>query len=202
MTLITNRVSSLGPNTLHLPRLGLSNGLPSDENIRVAWAILQHTFHNQGGTFDETGTPVPVDGYAVGGFVDGLKLDVTDPTYDNDLKIASFLHRIPRNGDGEKAAYVGTWIEDGILYVDATQIHNDQEEAYFVARERGEIAIYDGFNDVSYDVEGYFEAVARDAEQAEARDAARFAPDAEDVKPREWVEYIDPHNGLGYGDNT
>ena len=41
-----------------------------------------------------------------------------------------------------RPAYIGTWIDDGTVYVDAVSLHPTREDALAVAYVRGETAVY------------------------------------------------------------
>ncbi len=64
-------------------------------------------------------------------------------------EIASFIQRMPVNGDAEYFHNLGTWVEDGELHIDAVEIVMDREVAVSAGWARGEIAIWDVANSES-----------------------------------------------------
>jgi hypothetical protein len=203
-----NRIRSLGPNTLRVGTLAINakyNGLADVPNRFIANDILEHTTEHGGGTFDVSTTrecdedgitdySVDFTGHAVGGFLDTLKIDLKAVPWTDQLeKIALFIHRIPRGGDGNKLFYLGTWVEDDILYVDATKVFplEQEQEAFETAENHGEIAVYtvdeDGNGSVT-NVADYFSTLAAREDADEAKIDRLYDVTNEDVPVGNWFE--------------
>lgn len=118
------------------------NNVPYDDTYAATDAILAHTWLHNGGTFNATsGESVgDIDGFAVRDErTDTLTLSIDAP-YLRDA-VARFVQRVPFVGDHK--AYVGTWIEDNVLYVDVVRIYTNKFAAIAEGLELGEQAIYD-----------------------------------------------------------
>lgn len=91
-----------------------------------------------GGTFDlvEGGPASQTTGYYVGGAdnVEAITFPVDSP---------ADWHAAVDKVRGAGSAYVGVWEDGGLYYVDATERIEDERMALTVARQRGEIAIWD-----------------------------------------------------------
>lgn len=124
------------------------HGLPYSRSIDAAWDIMIHTFRESGGTFaPESGVPlIFIDRYAVGGYVDTLKIPAYAHHEDIVLKIAAFIERIPLRIDGTYHYLLGTWIEDKTIHVDAVRIIDNIDDAFAEAEKNREKAIYDFTN--------------------------------------------------------
>ena len=100
-------------------------------------AIVDATLTDGGGTFDAlTLQPFrPTDGYAVA--IDGITRKAAD--------LAPY--RIPilaRHVAGEfGATFVGTWIDEGTVYIDAVAYVRDRAEALAMGRAANQIAVWD-----------------------------------------------------------
>ena len=102
---------------------------------------LDTTLTDGGGTFDTaTLQPVTDGAWAVGGSMPGTTLRLTDYRAYADLLRTFAEHYIDILASG--ARYVGTWIDDDLLYIDAIDIIDDTDTAIRLAAERGERAIY------------------------------------------------------------
>ena len=102
---------------------------------------LDATLTDGGGTFDTaTLQPITAGAWAVGGSMPGTTLRPTDYRAYADLLRTFAEHYIDILSSG--ARYVGTWLDDGVLYIDAIDIIEDTDEAIRLASERGERAIY------------------------------------------------------------
>ena len=111
--------------------------------------LIVGTALNGGSTQSLRGESVPDSGFMVGGFTDSLIFDsllVTDANHwavsfngianwvNNNLTLAT-----------DPGMYVGGWIdkETNSMYVDLSKLFVDQEAAILMAKELGEIAIWD-----------------------------------------------------------
>ena len=107
------------------------------------------TLRDNGGTFTRTGVPfLLTDGYMVGGLAPTRKLTVARESI---ATIAAELEyfageNIPADADG---VYLGTWVDEGVLYIDASEWVAEYYEAHELAAARGELAIWDNHNKVS-----------------------------------------------------
>lgn len=103
--------------------------------------IIAQTLANGGGTF-----PAVEDGYMVGGVVP--ERTCTPEEFERVL-----YDFVAEHGHNLGGAHIGTWIDNGVVYLDVSENVADQEEALNLARERGERAIYDIRNGESIFVE-------------------------------------------------
>lgn len=113
--------------------------------------IAATTVDNGGGTYQhKTGAPVTLrDGYVVGvaNIAEVCIADLAGPNRrDSVADIRTYLWGVWPETLPKSAQYVGTWISDGVLYVDAVTVYRDREQALAAARRNGERAIYDVAN--------------------------------------------------------
>lgn len=118
---------------------------------RIFEAIARDTLTNGGGTFRrETGAPVALTtGYTVGvGNVLQVGIGWEPTTQAVAERLAYFWPMTaPAN-----AQYVGTWTDNGILYIDHVTVISDLSIALSLARRNGERAVWDNANGASIDV--------------------------------------------------
>lgn len=117
---------------------------PSTAYLAIADRIIADTLAHGGGTYHaRTGDAITnTRGYYVGGALDGIKVDAADPNAAANA-VAYMMHMIPVNGNHEPMHYLGTWMHDGIIYIDAADHHTDAITALDVGRARGELSIWD-----------------------------------------------------------
>ena len=98
--------------------------------------IAEYTLQNGGGTFDNALRPVQLStGYVVGG--------IMRPVILNNVSDLDDLKPFMTN------EFFGTWIApDGRIYIDAVQVVSDRQQAIELAKQRGELAIWDAENKV------------------------------------------------------
>ena len=101
----------------------------------AAQRVYDATIADGGTTLDATLSPVHSGGWAVGG--------------NGPVRILPIGERMPiRFGDALYAAiergapYIGTWTEEGSVYIDGVDIIPERADAIRLGTERGEIAIY------------------------------------------------------------
>jgi hypothetical protein len=101
---------------------------------------LAQTLLDGGGTFDaRTLDPITDGAWAVGGSLPGHTLETRESrALDLDVAFAYAVDTL--RGDG--ASVIGTWVDEGVLYVDAIEVIADTDDAIRLARSRGEKAIY------------------------------------------------------------
>jgi hypothetical protein len=102
-----------------------------------AAALLTETMDKGGATFEaRTLRPVTSGGWCVGGGMPGYTFvaDSADPM----RGLTSAIDGLIEDG----ARRIGTWLDDGVVYVDAIDIITNTDEAIRLARSRGEKAIY------------------------------------------------------------
>lgn len=114
--------------------------------VRAPKGMYTHTTANGGGTFDvATGRELgQTSGYGVGNGPLGKIVP-------NDRAAVNAAYReVSASGTPQ----IGTWLnpEDGMVYVDPTQVVDDLQEALALASSRGEKAIYDFANQVDIPV--------------------------------------------------
>lgn len=163
------------------------NNYPYFNQLMQAAGIVAETHRDNGGTFNINGDQgvvrsVPVNGYAVGGFIPTVKVSTQRSLADQQEVVARFIGQIPRNLDGDKMYLLGTWIADGFLYIDAVKIITDIDEAMGTARKHGEIAVWDGIENEEINVAKYLEVEARAIEHAENCIEQAYSPCKEDVR--------------------
>lgn len=183
------------------------NGTPFADVLWSAERIYEYTLQHQGGTFSsDSGESIETDyGYAVGGYLTSVKIKLGDYGVDDERAtkaIAEFIQRIPRDIHGEKHYYLGTWVEDDVLHIDAVKRHCTFDHALDEAARLKQEAIY-CFNDgttiylkdwvkrertwVSKSVE---EEIEKNRLYEEAEEAAKPTVKVEDV-----VAFLKRHQG-------
>lgn len=99
---------------------------------------LAYTVSNGGGTFEAFNmlpfTPLTGDGYAVA--VGGIKLHAE--FVDRDV----FAMWVKAVAAEHEATFVGTWLNDGLLYIDAIEYVRDPGRAKALGRLTGQLSIY------------------------------------------------------------
>ena len=102
-----------------------------------ARAIYDHTIEHGGGTFTSSGEVFAADsGYMVGGGIP----TITVPEDDIVALAEGLRTMIERLPDGH---FVGTWVHEGEIYIDASAHHEVLELAVEVAQQHEELAIFD-----------------------------------------------------------
>jgi len=76
--------------------------------------------------------------WIVGGKYQTLKFSFGEPTSETVDTIARWIDSHPSDG----CSFYGSWIEEGVVYVDACDVTITQAMAEWYGRERNEIAIY------------------------------------------------------------
>lgn len=101
------------------------------------------TLENGGGTFTVAGEVVHHGlGYHVGGLVPTSIVPVSGGTAFIAESIARFARQHYRE-IGHHDAYIGAWVKDGNVYIDASQWVATRDEALALGADRGELAIWD-----------------------------------------------------------
>lgn len=105
------------------------------DNARTT-ATLWHAIRNgeAGVTADSLGFELPHYGYYVGGQSPTLVMPTGTVTPDD---VAGFVSTHP------ETRYFGMWEDDGKIYVDAVDLIYSGQRAMELARERGELAVFD-----------------------------------------------------------
>jgi hypothetical protein len=107
--------------------------------MRTISDALDDTLRNGGGTFDAlTLEPVTSGPWAVGGSLPGIVLDASGDGYHRRLAFGNAYLDLLTSG----ARIIGTWIDDGRLYIDAIELIESTDDALRLAAERGELAVY------------------------------------------------------------
>ena len=114
---------------------------------RAAAATLADLAQDGGGTYEaETYLPFrPTSGFAVG--IGGARI----PAAAYDIQTAYWLLRAVSTE--YEANYVGTWLDGGMVHVDAVRYIRDLSSAVVLARAMGQEAIYDFGDRISIYVE-------------------------------------------------
>lgn len=111
--------------------------LRNARTAKDAAKLVASTLENQGGTFDPVSfEPVEMDsGYFVskeGG------IEVPEDEFDESIVRGWLAANRLSPGD-----YIGTWIEDGVVYLDATRWFEDRQEALTFGRANHQVAAWD-----------------------------------------------------------
>lgn len=140
------------PNTEFNRKLALNN-TPFPDVVDIATQIVDYTLQHGGGTFTALGKEFGFTvGYIVGGFLDTVVVkDVANHRERAIDAVARFRQRMGTrdvkldSGESHSVPYyhVGTWVEDGDLYIDASKWFSGFLAASAAARKNGELAIYD-----------------------------------------------------------
>ncbi len=107
-------------------------------DIQTFEAAIAKTVDQGGGTFATDGTPFePESGYAVG--VGGI---ILDPATTGAFRLRHAFRQVHKDFGGN---YVGTWLDEGQLYVDAVAYlwSDERDAAISLARSCNQLAIYD-----------------------------------------------------------
>jgi hypothetical protein len=98
--------------------------------------VITHTLNNGGGTFNAALQPINYsDGYMVA--VTGIEIPVVDF---NEESVQSFLGTANLSAPG---ALLGTWLNEGIVYIDITTHYTGIERAMEAGKDFDQLAIYD-----------------------------------------------------------
>lgn len=101
--------------------------------------ILTTTLRDGGGTWSRDLLPIGRwNVWAVGGSLPGYPVPQERATEQSPAGLVGAVARLQLDG----AVFIGTWLDNGIIYVDAVSLIEDTDEAIKVASERGEPAIY------------------------------------------------------------
>lgn len=113
---------------------------PYRESLDAARTLLSQ---DEGITITRSGGPVNglSAGYIVGGRVPTLVLNVRDALGDRTLDILTVARWL--DSLETSITNVGSWVNDGKVYIDAVDHIANHEEAYKTGFSRGEIAIWD-----------------------------------------------------------
>ena len=112
---------------------------------KVAAELIAGAKENGGATIHLfTGRPDGgTRGYYVGGEVPGITLDVSrwDEAVSLDylrLPVCAWLNQLP-----DSVKYAGSWLHGQTVYIDAVTIVTNKRDAIRLAKQRGELAIWD-----------------------------------------------------------
>jgi hypothetical protein len=102
------------------------------------------TLRDGGGTFAVDGKVVHhTRGYYVGGIVPTSVVPVAGGTENLAESLARFANQHRRDIGAVYSTYIGTWVHEGNVYIDASEWTPTREYAQNIGRERGELAIWD-----------------------------------------------------------
>lgn len=102
------------------------------------------TLENNGGTFTFSGAQVlHRRGYYVGGLVPTAIVPVAGGVAFLAKSLARFARQHAAVLTTGQDVYLGTWVNEGNVYIDATEWAADRDRALELGRERGELAIWD-----------------------------------------------------------
>lgn len=113
------------------------------------------TLRDNGGTFTLDGKAVIHErGYLVGGIVPSTVIPVVGTATLADA-LAGFVRLHSDKLAYREYCYLGTWIHEGRIHIDVSEWFGDRNHALYLARERGELAIWDcqHGNEISLEVE-------------------------------------------------
>lgn len=99
--------------------------------------LFQLLKENKGFTLDHSLAPYKGKGYAVA--LQGKETQVRE----SDLDLNKFSDLLARYSERlENNQFLGSWIDQGIVYFDVTEIHDDIGEALAKGKERDQIGIF------------------------------------------------------------
>jgi hypothetical protein len=105
-------------------------------SIKMAMELVFSARENGGGTFDREGNVVEGEGYVVGGKCDSLEFrDVGS--------IISLVEYVDAWLDRNESSFYGSWVDDGLVYIDAVDVISSYAQAVELGKERNQIAIWD-----------------------------------------------------------
>lgn len=117
--------------------------------LHQASGVIDHTLRMGGGTFcGITGEAFDLQiGYMVGGFVPTATVDMSGDYPDQRHAVAKRAVAAFCNTHADVLSrgttYLGTWMHEGTLYIDASEQVTGEDHALQVAASRGELAIWD-----------------------------------------------------------
>jgi len=102
--------------------------------------FIKSTDENNGATFNlNTGELNPTKGYFV-----ALKRQELKVKYNNPINEIVQKYVLKNSIDlSDNNTFVGSWIEDGLLYLDVVVMLEDKEEAIKLGQQNEQLAIYD-----------------------------------------------------------
>lgn len=107
----------------------------------LAMNLLDSALVDGGGTFDYNGNVADTgDVYVVGGVYPSLTLRLGGAVSPGDIQqVTAWVYN-------NRSTFYGSWMDDGVCYIDAVDLVRDQLSAVVLGKERGEKAIWDGVN--------------------------------------------------------
>lgn len=124
------------------------------EQSRAITGALADLAEDGGGTYEARSLAKvkPTSGYAVG--IGGITLPA------NTVNAEALAWAMDAVAHGYDTDYVGTWLSDGVIFIDAVVLMPDLREAMALALNHGQEAIYDFLSGESLEVDAYWAADA------------------------------------------
>lgn len=114
--------------------------------------LCRETYANGGVTLDLASPTMSVATHTHGYYVAGLQTPHTFPLADADTRDYQFALGAAYAAT-QGLGLMGTWVEDGTVYAEASEWFEDYETATLEAKKRGELAIWDIANRASIYIE-------------------------------------------------
>lgn len=110
------------------------------------YGAVKETIRNNGGTFTyDGGITIQTRGYMVGG-----RIPTRCELWTGNLEALAFslFDYVRSNADtfSLRDVRLGTWLNEGIVYIDASEWVPDRDAALALGRSRGELAIWDCYH--------------------------------------------------------
>jgi hypothetical protein len=114
-------------------------------SIKLAMELIFAGIEKGGGTFDRHGNEITKESFRVNhAFAVGGKRPTLEIHLPKERGIIAATEAVTKWLDEKPfGTHWGSWVEDGVLYIDAVDIIYFPINALYVARRRGEKAIYD-----------------------------------------------------------
>lgn len=133
--------------TMRKENSGVSPKLRTYGGIRGV-TLSRETYANGGVTLDLSTPTMAVANHSHGYYVGGLQKAHTFPLTGSDTRDYQFaLGMAYAATDG--LGLMGTWVDNGVVYAEASEWHADYETAILTAKERKELAVWDVANSTS-----------------------------------------------------
>lgn len=119
-------------------------------NPDIVRALLAMVLHREGGSWYPSGE-TPTFGFAVGGSVEGERVSANASALGMLMALTRVKERLSANANAETV--LGIWLDNGVYYIDGSNIVGDARQARNMAHNRCELAYYDIEADISFEIE-------------------------------------------------
>lgn len=104
--------------------------------------LVRETHANGGVTLDLASPTMDIASHKTGYYVAGLHKPVTFDLKDADTRNYQFALGVAYTAT-QGLGLMGTWVDQGVVYAEASEWYADYETAILVAKEREELAVWD-----------------------------------------------------------